>query len=238
MIFDYEKIKESVKNNTDYSKIVPNYYEETEEFDRNRMFAFFLLRFTQRLAPAEERVMREILEEFEINLIETNNGHLTLSDPDNPNYKVTAQMFVNKHENIALLPQNLQMLVIKKRYGNCHSLAMDTANNWKFPCSLVTSLVLNADEMEHAVAMVHSYVVVEVDEMGIVFDPTFNLVMKKAEYDNLFQTVELTKIDQDLLKDDVQYLMEQFGGAWNPKIYCLFPKEYMEEMRKKNHSRR
>lgn len=240
MIFDYEKIKESVKNGTDYCQIIRDYYEETPTYDYNRMLAYFLLCFTQRLNSNEEEALRNIMTEFEIRLEETKRGDITFYENPSSKKIIDAQMFVNKHKNIENLPRVMQTLVTRERYGNCHNLAIEFGAVWDEQSTIVTSLVLNANEFEHAEAIVHSYIVGGTEEETYVCDPTLNLVMSKKEYDDLFQTVELSKIEHNTLKNDFHYLMEQFGGEWNPKIYCLFPEEYMNEMREKkemNHSR-
>lgn len=225
MILEYEKCLQSALENGDYGQVIPNYYEDTYELRFKQVANQFVYNYTHDKIPLRNKIF--------LNKVKR-EGHIKIKHPKDNKYYITFpngfnlpplqfSLFITKNnlKNFSKEDQWLKKLLTWDRGGHCHDYAID------FCLQLPNSKIVTALTYDHAGtdAIIHSYIVI--DEIT-VFDPTKNVLMKKEDYEYFFGVVPLKEISHAKLKEDIKILNNY---TWISKIYCLFPDEYVNDLK-------
>lgn len=115
-------------------------------------------------------------------------------------------------------------LMSDKRYGECHSRAMNIAPSIK-DSKIVTGYVTIGNSK-----VLHSIIEYDVDDKTIVLDWTRNLHITKEQYIELTKFVELSSFDGREVIDDIELITENLNIGVKP--YVVFREELMRDIRK------
>lgn len=115
-------------------------------------------------------------------------------------------------------------LMSDKRYGECHSRAMNIAPSIK-DSKIVTGYVTLGNSK-----VLHSIIEYDVDDKTIVLDWTRNLHITKEQYIELTKFVELSSFDGREVIDDIELITGNLNIGVKP--YVVFREELMRDIKK------
>lgn len=151
----------------------------------------------------------------------------------NIKFKILAEQLENitsnlKYEDIEQLKKILYSI---KRDHKCFSLSLQICDALE-NCYITTALCKNPYCKKESYFL-HTFLIIEKNKTEYIIDSTFNIIMKKHTYLNLFKAKIISKIDKETFLKDMEYIKNcQFANHINFSEYLCFKDEVMQAAKK------
>lgn len=224
---DNSSIKDGINNST-YHLLFGDYNNlpKEEQGSYENVIAYITIDCFTKFQ--EKKIFIKLLKLFSQNsVIDLNkitfNEKIKQYEYKNNNLTITFDKLSNCFEDKGLIKE----LTSNKRYGKCHSRAMDISPSIE-GSRIVTGYITLGNQK-----ILHSIIEYEHDSKTIVLDWTRNLKITKEQYMELTNFVELSSFEGKKVIDDIEIIFKNLNIG--VKTYVVFRDELIRDMQKNPH---